>query len=96
MNWEAPAGGVCTCCNKPIAPRRPSLLAQAKADRSTLEELKVRCRKYQSIFADGISTLKSTRYELEIAKKRIAIQEQRIAELEERLSHRQSIKRIYW
>ena len=85
MNWEAPAGGVCTCCDKPIPPRRPSIAAQAKADRASLQEIRAKCNKYEGVIADGIRKLKGARNDLEVAAKRNAEQERRIAELEREL-----------
>ena len=85
MNWEAPAGGVCTCCDKPIPPRRPSIAAQAKADRASLREIREKCRRYEGVIADGIRKLKGARHELELAEQRNVEQERRIAELESEL-----------
>ncbi len=85
MNWEAPAGGVCTCCDKPIPPRRPSIAAQAKGDRASLREIQAKCRKYEGVITDGIRKLKGARRDLELAEERNAEQARRIAELEEQL-----------
>ena len=82
MNWEAPAGGVCTCCDKPIPPRRPSIVAQAKADRASLYEIKAKCRKYEGVITDGIQDLAAVRRDLELAEARNAEQAHRIKELE--------------
>ena len=85
MNWEAPAGGVCTCCDKPIPPRRPSIAAQAKADRASLREIKAKCRKYEGVITDGMRKLEGARHDLELASQRNAEQAHRIAELERQL-----------
>jgi len=85
MNWESPAGGVCTCCDKPIPPRRPSLAARAKADAATLREMRKKCSRYEGVIAEGIRKLKDTRHELEIAQELNFEQERRIAELEGQL-----------
>jgi len=85
MNWESPAGGVCTCCDKPIPPRRPSLAARAKADAATLREMRKKCCRYEGVIAEGIRKLKDTRRELEIAQELNLEQERRIAELEGQL-----------
>lgn len=85
MNWEAPAGGVCTCCDKPIPPRRPSIAAQAKADRASLRELGVKCRRYEGVITDGIRKLRGAQRDLELAEQRNAEQARRIAELEGQL-----------
>ncbi len=81
MNWESPAGGVCTCCDMPIPPRRPSLAARAKADAATLHEMRKKCRRYEGVIADGIRKLKDTRRDLEIAQELNLEQERCIAEL---------------
>lgn len=93
MNWEAPAGGVCTCCDKPIPPRRPSIAAQAKADRASLRELRVKCRRYEGVITDGVRKLKGAQRDLELAEQRNAEQARRIAELEGQLKRARRPKR---
>ena len=82
MDWHIPTGGICTCCDKPIAPRRPSRAAQAMADRSTVIELKTKCRRYQGIIAEGVKKLKTVLGYLESTREKNTALKERVIELE--------------
>lgn len=92
MDWEAPVGAVCTCCDKPIPPRRPSLAARSRADRATIEEMRGRCRKYEGVIAAGRRELENARCDLEAARGLISSQALRIEELERQMQTSRSKK----
>ena len=82
MNWEASVGELCTCCYKPISPRRPSLVAQSKADRATIDEMRRKCRKYEGMIAAGQMKLENIECEMKVLRELNVTQALRIEELE--------------
>ena len=92
MNWEAPIGGVCTCCDKPIPPRRPSLAARSKADRATIDEMKEKCRRYEGTIAAGRRKLGDTERDMKALRELSITQALRIEELE-KLVHAASLEK---
>ena len=77
INWVAPEGSLCSCCDKPVPPKRPSLAARAAADASTVGELKSKNKKLQGLVKSGTQSLAAVKKEIAVLREVVNTKQER-------------------
>jgi glycine/serine hydroxymethyltransferase len=73
IDWYAPMGDICTCCDKPIPPRRPSLAAQAAAYKATIKELHEQRKMLLATIAAGQNSLQEKEADLVASRNYVSV-----------------------